>query len=92
MEKAAAYVVSAGIVAFGAWILIAGLRSGAPVLWICVALIPVVIGLLSAFGDRYTLIVRWKSIVQPGADTERPRTRNESGADHREKKRSKCPG
>jgi hypothetical protein len=40
MEKAAAYVVSAGIVAFGVWI------------WICVALIPVVIGLLSAFGDR----------------------------------------
>ena len=52
MEKAAAYVVSAGIVAFGVWILIAGLRSGAPVLWSFVALIPVVIGLLSAFGDR----------------------------------------
>lgn len=57
MKKAAPHVVSAGIVAFGVWILIAGLRSSAPVLWICVALIPVVIGLLSAFGDRQTLIV-----------------------------------
>jgi hypothetical protein len=51
MEKAAAYMVSAGIVAFGIWILIAGLSSGVPALWTCVALIPIVIGLVSAFGD-----------------------------------------
>ena len=51
MDKVLAYVISAGIVAFGVWILIAGLSSGAPFLWICVALIPIVIGLLSAFGD-----------------------------------------
>ena len=57
MKKAAPHVVSAGIVAFGVWILIAGLRSSAPVLWICVALIPVVTRLLSAFGYRQTLIV-----------------------------------
>jgi len=51
MGKVAAYVVSAGIVAFGVWVVIAGLSSGAPLLWICLGLIPVVIGLLSAFGD-----------------------------------------
>lgn len=51
MEKALAYLVAAGIVGFGVWILIAGLSSGTPALWTCVALIPIVIGLLSAFGD-----------------------------------------
>ena len=51
MEKALAYVISAGIVGFGAWILIAGLSSGVPALWTCLALIPIAIGLLSAFGD-----------------------------------------
>jgi hypothetical protein len=51
MERTLAYAISAGIVTFGAWILIAGLSSSTPVLWACAALIPVVIGLLSAFGD-----------------------------------------
>jgi hypothetical protein len=51
MEKALAYVISAGIVGFGAWILIAGLNSSAPTLWGCLALVPIAIGLLSAFGD-----------------------------------------
>jgi hypothetical protein len=51
MEKAAAYLISAGIIAFGIWILIAGLGSGPPALWTCVAFVPVVIGLASAFGD-----------------------------------------
>jgi hypothetical protein len=52
MEKALAYAVSAIIVGFGLWILIAGLSSGAPALWICAALIPITIGLLSAFGPN----------------------------------------
>jgi hypothetical protein len=51
MDKALAYLISAGIVGFGVWIFIAGLGSGAPALWTCVALIPAVIGLLSAFGE-----------------------------------------
>lgn len=50
MEKAAAYAVSAFIIGFGLWILIAGLGSSAPVLWACGALIPIVVGLLSFFG------------------------------------------
>jgi hypothetical protein len=50
MEKAVAYVISAFIVGFGLWIFIAGLSSSAPALWICAALIPIAIGLLSAFG------------------------------------------
>ena len=50
MEKAAAYAISAIIVGFGLWILIAGLSSSAPALRICAALLPITIGLLSAFG------------------------------------------
>jgi len=51
MEKVLAYVISAGIIGFGAWIFVAGLSSGAPALWACVALIPIAIGLLSALGE-----------------------------------------
>jgi hypothetical protein len=51
MEKPLAYVISVGIVAFGAWTLIAGLSSSAPALWTSLALFPIAIGLLSAFGD-----------------------------------------
>jgi hypothetical protein len=51
MEKAAVYAISIFIVGFGLWILIAGLSSSVPALWICAALIPIAIGLLSAFGQ-----------------------------------------
>jgi hypothetical protein len=49
MDKAAAYAISALIVGFGVWILIAGLSSSAPALWICVALIAIAVGAWSAF-------------------------------------------
>ena len=50
MEKAVAYAISLGIAGFGLWIIIAGLSSSVPALWICAGLIPIVIGLTSAFG------------------------------------------
>ena len=50
MDKALAYGISALIMGLGPWILIAGLSSTTPALWALVALIPIVIGLLSAFG------------------------------------------
>jgi hypothetical protein len=49
MERALAYAISTGIACFGVWILVAGLSSGAPIFWACVALIPLAIGFLSAF-------------------------------------------
>ena len=52
MEEAAVYAISALLAGFGLWILVAGLSSSAPALWICLALIPIAIGLLSAFGPR----------------------------------------
>ena len=52
MNAALAYAISAFIAGFGLWILVAGLTSSAPVLWACLALIPVAIGLWSAFGPH----------------------------------------
>ena len=52
MDKALAYAISALIVGFGIWISIAGQTSAAPLLWDLVALIPMMIGLLSAFGPK----------------------------------------
>ena len=51
MDKAAAYAILALIVGFGVWILVAGLTASTPVLWISVALVPIAIGLWSAFSD-----------------------------------------
>jgi len=52
MDKALAYAISALIVGFGVWIFVAGLSSTAPALCAVTALIPIVIGLLSAFGPK----------------------------------------
>ncbi|MET4489740.1 hypothetical protein [Bradyrhizobium sp. LA7.1] len=51
MDKTLAYAISAPIVGFGLWILVTGLSSSATALWVCVALIPIAIGLVSAFGS-----------------------------------------
>ena len=50
MEKAVPYAISALLVGFGALILIVGLSSSSPTLWTLVALIPITIGIVSAFG------------------------------------------
>lgn len=52
MDAVVAYAISAFIVGFGIGIFIAGLNSGSPTLWACIALIPVAIGLLSALGHK----------------------------------------
>jgi hypothetical protein len=51
MQKVVAYGISAFIVGFGVWIIVAGLNYSGPVAWICVGLIPIAIGLLSACSD-----------------------------------------
>lgn len=50
MDKAFAYMISALIVGFGVWIFVAGLSSSSPTWWKLVALVPLTIGLVSAFG------------------------------------------
>lgn len=50
MQEAIAYAISAAIVGFGVWILVAGLSSSSPALWTVVGLVPITIGLVSAFG------------------------------------------
>jgi hypothetical protein len=49
MDKVAAHAISAFIVGFGLWILVAGLSSSSALL-ICAALIPIAVGLVSAVG------------------------------------------
>ena len=70
MEKATAYAISAYIVSFGLWILIAGLNSGAPALWICAALIPIAIGLLSLFRPHLKSGCRGRRFIEFGPATE----------------------
>ncbi|MBR0685318.1 hypothetical protein JQ594_05285 [Bradyrhizobium manausense] len=50
MDKAIAYAISALIIGFGVWILVAGLGSNSPAQWTVVGLVPITIGLISAFG------------------------------------------
>jgi hypothetical protein len=50
MEKAVAYAISAALVGTGIVILVIGLSSGSPALWTVVALVPITIGIVSAFG------------------------------------------
>ena len=50
MDKALAYAISAIIVGFGVWSFVMGLGSSSPSLWSIVGLVPVAIGLTSAFG------------------------------------------
>jgi uncharacterized Tic20 family protein len=50
MEKAVAYAISAALVGIGVLILVVGLSSSSPALWVVVALVPITIGIVSAFG------------------------------------------
>jgi len=50
MDKTLAYAISAIIVSFGVWILIAGVGSSSPALWTVVGLVAITIGLISALG------------------------------------------
>ena len=50
MNKVVAYGISALITGFGLLILIAGQGTGTSVLWDCAAIVPLAVGLLSAFG------------------------------------------
>jgi hypothetical protein len=50
MDKAFAYAISALIIGFGVWIFVAGLSSSSPTWWMVVALVPITIGFVSAFG------------------------------------------
>jgi hypothetical protein len=51
MDRTIAFAISAGIVCFGAWIVVAAVYSSTPVVWVCLALLPIAIGLISALGD-----------------------------------------
>jgi hypothetical protein len=53
MDTLFSYLISLGLIAFGIWIVAAAARatSGSLLLWTIIALMPVVVGLLSLFGE-----------------------------------------
>ena len=55
MDKAAAYAISVLILGFGLWILLTGLSSSAPVLWVPASLIPIAIAWSNPFEDPIPL-------------------------------------
>jgi hypothetical protein len=52
MDEALAFAISVFIVCLGGWIFVAGLSSPAPAFWFATALVPIAIGLWSAFGYK----------------------------------------
>lgn len=53
MDTLFSYLISLGLIAFGIWIVAAAARatSGSLLLWTIIALMPVVVGPLSLFGE-----------------------------------------
>jgi hypothetical protein len=51
MDRALSFLISAGIVAFGIWIITYTLRSGSPLAWTLMGIFPVLVGSISFFGE-----------------------------------------
>jgi hypothetical protein len=47
VDKALAYLISAGIVAFGVWIIVHAIGSDASLVWTLLGILPVLVGLIS---------------------------------------------
>jgi hypothetical protein len=53
MDILVSYLISFGLIAFGIWIVVAASKagSGSLLVWTLMALMPVVVGILSLFGE-----------------------------------------
>jgi hypothetical protein len=50
MDAAFSFLISAGLIAFGAWIAVGSTSgSGSPLVWVLIGLLPAVIGLMSLY-------------------------------------------
>jgi hypothetical protein len=49
MDRALSFLISAGIAAFGVWIIAYTIASGSPLVWTLLGILPVVIGLISLY-------------------------------------------
>jgi hypothetical protein len=49
METTFSFLISAGIIAFGVWIVAGTIAAGSPLTWTLMGLLPVVVGLISLY-------------------------------------------
>jgi hypothetical protein len=49
MDTALSYLISAGIIAFGVWIVVGTVTAGSPMAWTFMGLVPMVVGSLSLY-------------------------------------------
>jgi hypothetical protein len=49
MDTTLSFLISAGIIAFGVWIVAGTIAAGSPLTWTLMGLLPVVVGLISLY-------------------------------------------
>jgi hypothetical protein len=49
MDTALSYLISAGIIAFGVWIVAGTVAAGSPMAWTLIGLVPMVVGSVSLY-------------------------------------------
>jgi len=49
MDTAFSYLISAGIIAFGVWIVVGTVTAGSPMAWTFTGLVPMVVGTISLY-------------------------------------------
>jgi hypothetical protein len=49
MDTALSYLISAGIIAFGVWIVVGTVTAGSPMAWTFAGLVPVILGSISLY-------------------------------------------
>ena len=49
MDTTFSFLISAGIIAFGVWIVAGAITAGSPLAWTLMGLLPVVVGLISLY-------------------------------------------
>jgi hypothetical protein len=51
MDRALSFLISAGIAAFGIWIIGSTIRSGSPSVWTLLGILPVIVGSISLYQE-----------------------------------------
>ncbi len=51
MDTVLSLLISAGIIAFGVWVVAGTIAAGWPLVWTLMGLLPVIVGLISLYGS-----------------------------------------
>ena len=51
MDKVFSFLISAGIIAFGVWVVVGTINAGWPLAWTIMGLLAILIGVLSLYGS-----------------------------------------